>query len=145
VEKVSIKVRISSKIHPTESKEKVLSAIKNIISPEKIEKITEETETTDWEIVIEGHIGILGEFKRKIAIRKIRDLVRQFLYRNRVGNRTCILLNKQAAFAKNVNLCENRNDSPLGPITIEILGDNEEDIEIAIAWLTENEYNALSI
>ena len=46
------------------------------------------------------------------------------LKRNVTNNSTRILYNKQAAYVKSLAICENENESSLGPITITITSDS---------------------
>jgi len=142
---MTIKVRISAEIYPTEEEEKVVKALNNIIDIEKARKIEKIKENILEKVFIEGPLDILSKLKTKIAIRHIQIHTRQLLLYNRNNNSSYLFLNKQAAFSNNVSLCESRNESPLGPIMIELSGETDKDLDAAIVWLTEGiEYNSLA-
>ncbi|MHA1589988.1 MAG: RNA-binding domain-containing protein [Candidatus Njordarchaeales archaeon] len=132
---MSIKIKIYCTINPTEDEEKVMKALNNIANLEKAVIIDKRQEDSFIKVSIEGKLDILTKFKRKITHRRLADLIRVMLKKNRVGRRTYLLLNKQVAFVGKISLCETRSESPLGPITIEIIGDKEDEIDSAIAWL----------
>jgi len=135
---MGIRIKISADINPTEDEEKVLHTIKNLIGTHKkidakiLERINKK------EINLEGGLELLGNLKREITIRQLQPLVRAILFRNKRETTSFILLNKQALYANHIVICDSPSESPLGPIKIEINGDKEEDLKLAIYWLTED-------
>ncbi len=135
---MGIRIRITADINPTESEEKVVRAIKNLIGNQ--EKIAIEIVDKDAKkvAIVNGELNLLSYLKQKILIKQIQPLVRIILFRNKRETTSYILLNKQAAYADRIVVCESQYESPLGPIKIEIIGDEEEDLDLAIYWLTED-------
>ncbi len=56
--------------------------------------------------------------------------------KNLTNNSTWFYLNKQAAYADKIAICEESDESPLGPIKIVLSSNN---IERIIEWLVFNE------
>ncbi len=141
---MTIRVKVTATINPTEDEEKVLKAIKNLVNQDKIGKMNIIKNREKQEILIEGNLDLLFPLKNKIALRRIQPQARLLLIKNKRDNSSYLLLNKQVAYVNNVSLCESRYESPLGPITIEIICDDSEELDLAIMWLTE-ELNMLSL
>ena len=68
--------------------------------------------------------------------RKTKSAYRRHLMRNMTEDSTWFYLNKQAAFANVVALCDEDNQSPLGPIKIVLQSKNIRDV---IDWLVPYE------
>ena len=136
--KLAVKIRVIVEVYPTEEEERVLQAIKNVVSYNNLEqkKVTVLGNNTK-RIIFEGLLISLSKLKTKIAIKRIQEHVRNFLLKNTTQNSSYLFLNKQAAYAGNVALCETRNESPLGPITIELIAEDSDELYSAIVWLTE--------
>jgi len=131
-----IKVRLQCTVNPTENEEKVLRALKNISDFEENVNMKRKSREYFVDIVIEGDLSILRKLRNKIKGRS-RDLARMLLFKNRVGKRTYLLINKQVAYVGKISFCETRNESPLGPIVIEIIGDSEDEIDSMVAWIVQ--------
>jgi predicted RNA binding protein with dsRBD fold (UPF0201 family) len=67
--------------------------------------------------------------------RKTKSAYRRHLMRNMTKDSTWFYLNKQAAFANVIALCDEANESPLGPIKIVLHSKNIEDV---IDWLVSD-------
>jgi len=65
---------------------------------------------------------------------RVRDASRKALLRSIRGNRIIFYLNKQVAFSGHVSFCEERAESPLGPLKITIETDYSQQL---IEWLAE--------
>ncbi len=107
VEKVEIE--IETEIHPTEDKEKVVNAVKNIFPDAKIEIDNGKLKASSKD---------LSTFKRLIKKQRILDTVRSELIRGRSGNEITIFLNKQTATVSRINFAE--RDAILSPLKVTI-------------------------
>ena len=67
--------------------------------------------------------------------RKIKSAYRRHLMRNMTEDSTWFYLNKQAAFADVIALCDEEDQSPLGPIEVVLHSKNIEDV---IDWLVSD-------
>ena len=67
--------------------------------------------------------------------RKSKSAYRRLLMRNMTNNSTWFYLNKQAAFANVIALCDEADESPLGPIRVVLHSKNIEDV---IDWLVSD-------
>ena len=67
--------------------------------------------------------------------RKSKSAYRRLLMRNMTNNSTWFYLNKQAAFANVIALCDEAGESPLGPIKVVLHSKNIEDV---IDWLVSD-------
>ena len=67
--------------------------------------------------------------------RKSKSAYHRLLMRNMANNSTWFYLNKQAAFANVIALCDEAGESPLGPIKVVLHSKNIEDV---IDWLVSD-------
>ena len=67
--------------------------------------------------------------------RKTKSAYRRHLMRNMAEDSTWFYLNKQAAFANVIVLCDEADESPLGPIKVVLHSTNIEDV---IEWLVSD-------
>ena len=112
-------IRISCRINPTESPEKVRRALTNMFGE------IELMETEDmFNAELEGYQS-LRELRARIAQDKIRTTLSNVLTRWIDGNRLSFGLNRQAAYAGHVSLTLENEDS-MGPIQVFVEGDVEE-------------------
>ncbi|MBE18746.1 MAG: hypothetical protein CMO11_02085 [Thaumarchaeota archaeon] len=112
-----VNLSIESEINQSEEINKVKQAITNLINVElKHEngKITGSSKNYKDLLIIYENLRV----KQNIAV------ARRILRKNIIKDSTHILYNKQAAYVKSLVICENSNESSLGPITITITSDN---------------------
>jgi Uncharacterized protein conserved in archaea len=114
-----VKLYISARVNPSEDPEKVKKAIINLTDPKDEIKV----EMMQDIIKVEA-----GEYTLKKLLQAIKDkdmtyLLLRLLNENKKGDKFFLMLNKQAAFVSRVVMCDDPQESPLGPITIEF--DNE--------------------
>ena len=123
----SSKVQVSCQINPSEDPSKVKTAILNIFPNLEI-SITDELL-----IGKSNDIGILSNISESIHTKNTKNTYQRILTKNSNENSTWFYLNKQAAFVSKVALCNESDESPLGPIKV-VLEAN--DIENLIQSLT---------
>jgi len=119
-----IEIRIKTTLNKTEDVKKIINAIKNIV------EVNCEVSDTD----IKGSTDDFNKLKNLYEIfrnKQTTHIARKVLLRNSKDNVSKILFNKQAAAINSIVICEKTNESPLGPIVMEI---NTEDIEEFIDW-----------
>ena len=83
-----------------------------------------------------NHLSSLENIVESIHSRHSQKTYRKHLQRNLDGNSTWIYLNKQAAFAQKAAICEEAEESPLGPIKV-ILTSSQ--IDRIIDWIAFGE------
>ncbi len=112
-------------INPSENISKIKKAILNIFSDAQIE-ITNST------VKATTNIDSLSKIREVISSRNTQKAYRRHLNRNLIDDSTWFYLNKQAAFSNVIALCDEADESPLGPIKIILKSKN---IEKIIEWL----------
>ncbi|MDI1494936.1 MAG: hypothetical protein K8823_242 [Cenarchaeum symbiont of Oopsacas minuta] len=121
------KIQVDCPIYPSEDQEKIRIAFTKIlletetkIKGNKVSAIFENTEC-------------LEKIRTVIESKKNQNAYRKRLIHNANRNSSWFLLNKQAAYAGKVALCDEEDDSPLGAIKITI---ECSDLERIVDWLT---------
>ena len=123
---ISCKIEILSSINSSEDPKKIETAILNIFPDAKI-KI--------------DNFSIISNSKDLHLLEKIYDVIhsnqsqkiyQRQLEKNLENDSTWFYLNKQAAFVGTVALCEEAEESPLGPIKVILTSSN---IDRIIDWL----------
>ena len=112
-------IRISCRINPTESPERVRRALTNMFGEIDLME-TEDMFTAE----LEDYLS-LRELRARIAQDKIRTTLSNVLTRWIDGNSLSFGLNRQAAYAGHVSLTLENEDS-MGPIQVLVEGDVEE-------------------
>ena len=77
----------------------------------------------------------LARIYETMRSRKTKSAYRHHLMRNMTEDSTWFYLNKQAAFANVIALCDEVDESSLGPITVVLRSKNIEDV---IDWLVSD-------
>lgn len=117
-------------VNPTEDLEKVKKAVENIFGT-----VNFRVESRKW-----GHLltaetkGTAGLIKLCNLLRReqIRDASRRIFFSG-LGEKTLTFhLNKQVAYAGHISFSQQKSESPLGPINIQILCDNPREL---LEWL----------
>jgi predicted RNA binding protein with dsRBD fold (UPF0201 family) len=124
---IDCRIEVHCEVKPTEDPLKVQQAISNVL--DSIELKTRQGAMT----AISKDISSLAKIHQTIQNHRSYRIYARFLGNNLEGDTTWFYLNKQAAFANIISLCEHANESPLGPIKIVIHSQN---IERLIEWLT---------
>ena len=123
---LSCKIEMFCTVNPSESIEKIEKAISNIFP---------------YSIINNSNLTIHAQSKELRSFEKIY----QFIHNNKLqknylrsledhlqNDTTWFYLNKQAAFVEQIAICEESNESPLGPIKVTITSSN---IDAIIDWL----------
>ncbi|MCD6529665.1 hypothetical protein J7L06_05205 [Candidatus Bathyarchaeota archaeon] len=122
-------VYVESKIHPTESVEKILSAINNVFPTIQPQVDLEKGEIKGSAEGMDALTKLYNLLRRE----QIRDAARSVLRKGMEGKTITFHINKQAAFVKRLSFSEPSGEEPLGPIKVTIECDSPEKI---IEWLT---------
>ncbi len=120
------KIDLYCTINPSEDQTKVEQAISNILPDVEIQINDDSLKATSQ------NLETLSNIFEVIHSRKIQRVYRRFLNNNLRNDSTWLYLNKQAAFSNTISLCDEAEESPLGPIKIVLTSKNIEDI---INWL----------
>ena len=118
----SLNVQVFCEINTSEESSKVNTAVRNVFP--------------NMEISINRHqiigksssIESLTNISESINIKNTKNILQRILKQNTDGHSTWFYLNKQAAFVNMVVLCNESDESPLGPIKVVIEGNNIENI-----------------
>ena len=124
-------IEVFSSLNPSEDPEKIKKAILNIISEcdIEIEDFSVRAKTNDLQTLEKIHEYVISSQSQKVLQRQLKKHLEK--------NSTWFYLNKQAAFVERVILCENADESPLGPLKIILTSSNIEAI-IDVLVLPEN-------
>ena len=126
---VDCKVSAYCTINASEDVNKVRTAVSNILI-DMDEKIT-----GDSLVANSSNYESLTRIYETMRSRKSKSAYRRLLMRNMANNSTWFYLNKQAAFANVIALCDEADESPLGPIKVVL---NSKNIEDVINWLVSD-------
>ena len=124
---MSCEIQVFCEINPSEDPSKVKTAILNIFPDLEI--------SISAELLIgkSNDIGTLSNISESIHTKNTKNTYQRILKKNSNENSTWFYLNKQAAFVSTVALCNESDESPLGPIKVVLEGKN---IENTIQSLT---------
>ena len=126
---VDCKVSAFCMINASEDINKVRTAISNALT-DMDEKITGDTLVAN-----SNNYESLTKIYETMRSRRSKSAYRRHLMRNMAKDSTWFYLNKQAAFANVIALCDEADESPLGPIKVVLHSKNIEDV---IDWLVSD-------
>ncbi len=106
------KISVYCTINESEDVNKVRTSISNVLTGMD-EKITDNSL-----IANSGNYESLTKIYETMRSRKTKSAYRRHLMRNMTEDSTWFYLNKQAAFANVIALCDEEDQSPLGPIEV---------------------------
>jgi len=126
VPSLKCKIEILASINPSEDPRKVESAIVNIFPncEIKLEKFSIKGISND--------LHLLEKINETIHSMQSQRSYRRAMKKNLDNNSTWFYLNKQAAFVGKIALCEESEESPLGPIKVALTSPT---IDRVIDWL----------
>ena len=123
---ISCKIEIFSSINSSEDPKKIETAILNIFPNAKIK-------TDNFSIISNSKdLHLLEKIYDVIHSNQSQKIYQRQLEKNLENDTTWFYLNKQAAFVGTVALCEEAEESPLGPIKVVLTSSN---IDRIIDWL----------
>ena len=126
---VDCKVSAFCMINASEDINKVRIAISNTLT-DMDEKITGDTLVAN-----SNNYESLTKIYETMRSRRSKSAYRRHLMRNMTKDSTWFYLNKQAAFANVIALCDEADESPLGPIKVVLHSKNIEDV---IDWFVSD-------
>lgn len=128
---------VEALVYPTEDPELVEKAVRNVFNGEL--KVEEADGSGLGILKVTGfsdRLDALTPLKEVVRRERIRAAARAALLSSILGGELRFHLNKQVAYAGYVSFCQPERESPLGPITITVIG---EDLKKAVEWLTQGE------
>jgi len=126
---VDCKVSVYCTINASEDVNKVRTAISNALTN------MEEKITGDSLVANSNNYESLAKIYETMRSRRSKSAYRRHLMRNMANDSTWFYLNKQAAFTNVIALCDEADESPLGPIKVVLHSKNIEDV---IDWLVSD-------
>ena len=123
---ISCKIEIFSSINTSEDTKKIETAILNVFPNAKLK-------TNNFSIISNSKdLHLLEKIYDVIHSNQLQKIYQRQLEKNLENDSTWFYLNKQAAFVRTVALCEEAEESPLGPIIVILTSSN---IDRIIDWL----------
>ena len=123
---ISCKIEILSSINLSEDPKKIETAILNIFPDAQIK-------TDNFSIVSNSKdLHLLEKIYNVIHSNQSQKIYQRQFEKNLDSDSTWFYLNKQAAFVGTIALCEEAEESPLGPIKVILTSSN---IDRIIDWL----------
>lgn len=109
---LNCKIEMFCAINPSEDPEKTQKSISNIFpySAIKIENFSISAESKD--------LTSLEKIYEAVHSKQFQKTYRRNLQKNLKNDSTWFYLNKQAAFVEKIVICEESEESPLGPIKV---------------------------
>ena len=125
-----VNVYVEVEINPTESKDKVKSAVENMfgIIPVQIKPLRKSSLLVSEAKGLDALTKLCNLLRREC----IRSAARAVLFEGLKGNTISFCLNKQVAYAGHVSFSKEVAESPLGPIKVRIECENPREL---ISWL----------
>jgi len=122
---VSCKIEMFCSVNPSEDPKKIEKAISNIFTNSTIK-------TGTFSISAQSkNLKSLEIIYETIHTKQSQKIYRRNLEKNLEDDTTWFYLNKQAAFVEEIAICEEANESPLGPIKVILTSSN---IDRIIDW-----------
>ena len=123
-----ITIQVFCEINPSEDLEKIKTSIFNLFPDLKI-KIQENRLSGS-----SNDIELLSKVIKSIKNRQTVSVLSRIMKTNMAENSTWFYLNKQAAFVDVIALCNDADESALGPIKIVLNSNNIDDIIEKLAF-----------
>jgi len=123
---IKCKIEMFCSINPSEDPEKIKKSILNIFPNSKIK-------IEDYSISAQSKdLTSFEKIYETIHSNRFQKNYRRNLENNLKNDSTWFYLNKQAAFAEEIAICEEAEESPLGPIKVIM---TSPDIDSIIDWI----------
>jgi len=126
---VDCKISAYCTINVSEDVNKVRTSLSNVLTD------MDEKLTGDSLVANSNTYESLTKIYEIMRSRKTKSAYRKHLMRNMTEDSTWFYLNKQAAFANVTVLCDEADESPLGPIKVVLHSTNIEDV---IEWFVSD-------
>ena len=127
---VDCKISVYCTVNGSEDVNKVRTAVSNILTD------MDEKLTSDSLVANSNSYESLTKIYETMRTRRTKSAYRRHLMRNMTEDSTWFYLNKQAAFTNIITLCDEEDQSPLGPIKVVLHSKNIEDV---IDWLVSDD------
>jgi len=123
---ISCKIEMFCSVNPSEDPEKIKQAISNVFPNSKIKN-------ENYSIsAVSKDLNSFEKIYETIQLNRSQKSYRRSLEQNLKNDSTWFYLNKQAAFVEKIAICEEAEESPLGPIKVVITSSN---IDGIIDWI----------
>lgn len=123
---IACKIEAYAAVNPSEDPEKIRIAVSNVL-------VNTDYEYRDGSIkAISRDLYSLSKIRETIQRRKVNRVYRRQMRYNTKGDTTWFYLNKQAAYVDVIAICDEAEESPMGPIKIII---HCKDLEKVADWL----------
>ena len=124
---INCKIEIVCSVNLSEDPDKVIQAISNIFphSTIKNENFSIKAQSNELKSLEKIYESVISTQSQKSYTRNLEN--------NLDGNSTWFFLNKQAAFVDQVAICDEAEESPLGPIKVVL---NSSNIDGIIDWIS---------
>lgn len=120
---------LRAEVSPSEDRAKVLLAARNVLG-----ECSYDVEERDDSVVLRSsQLGCLQRMHDQLRDRHVRDAARRLLLKSIEGHQMRILLNRQAAFVGVIAAVSAAEESPLGPLVLELTYEKPEEL---LDWLT---------
>ena len=117
---ISCRISVDCTVNPSEDLQKVRQALANVVPGLEFAQEEEEEEEGGRMRADSADLRCLDHLCGRIHDRRAQRSFRKQIRQNMRGDSFWFYLNKQAAFAGTVALCEREDESPLGPIRISV-------------------------
>ncbi len=125
-----VEVELRATVSPSEDPSKVLAAMRNVFG--ECDYAVEQG--PDSIRLRSTSSRCLQKLHDQLRDRRVRGAARKRFLLGRSGDSTTVMMNRQAAAAGVVALCDSEEESPLGPLNLTIASD---DLDAVIQWLTD--------
>ncbi len=124
---INCKIEIVCPVNLSEDPDKIIQAISNIFphSTIKNENFSIKAQSNELRSLEKIYESVISTQSQKSYTRNLEN--------NLDGNSTWFFLNKQAAFVDQVAICDEAEESPLGPIKVIL---NSSNIDGIIDWIS---------
>jgi uncharacterized protein len=126
IPEIACKIEAYGAVNPSEDPEKVKLAISNVILDGNYDYSEGSVKATSRDL------HSLSRIQETIQNRKVNRVYRRQIRYNTKGDTTWFYLNKQAAYANVIVICEEAEESPMGPIKVILHSRN---LERVVEWL----------
>jgi predicted RNA binding protein with dsRBD fold (UPF0201 family) len=134
---LDISIVLKTEVKPSEDSERIEESIAKVFP--QVVKDSEDGLFAN-RLRMEGRgTQTIVRFREQLKARRIRAAARRLLSRNKRGDATWVYLNKQALVSGTVALCERPDESPLGPVILELKSNQLPDV---IEWLAQMDVRA---